>query len=686
MNIREELTKHRLLVKYSTSKTLNENVESMVDVEKEMGENILPGLIRSTGKKLLPALDDVVKFATQRGKSPIMVLDTAAQGGKRAVQSGDDLLKILKAGSIDAENLARVNIGMFKAANVSDDILKALASDIVKQKEFIKKYQSFANSQTRLKKELIKNGYSDAGSNALIAEIKSTKSFSPKPKPKPKNQPTPPPPPPVPPQYKKWFPELIEKLKKKETWKDILKWGLGIGIPAAIIYAMVVSSGEPLPSDIEEPKIDDSWAPCIKDLLKSKQGVLNTNKDGSVSVLVKSTEYPAGLMFYSNGRVYNIQTKQKGSWSCKNSQVTIQESKKISLIGLLNEQGDDIATDVNKMIDYLDFPVSYNNLVNAKTTLKKYADSGRGKEFLDLYQQSGLGKGSLGKSLKNIVVTEPKSVQARNQLSALYNQVVSGKVTNTETTNTAGLGNINITWDGNPTPPTPNPDPNPNPNPNPKYRDCSSIDINKQGIEFGCKHPIVLEIQKCIFKDNPKYQTGNFGPKTMEKVGGNLITKEFYDKTMANCGSSSNVTTSDVINAGGGNNFPGIRNKVDASRFDYLNNPSSENPTQSSTLNATNDASVASTSTNESPEEFYNRLYNDGLLTGDVAETVYSDGTRYPPTKRIKYKGPDLSAERLQQLDTILGGFSPSYRRIKQKVKGEDMKYVWLQVKTKRKK
>jgi hypothetical protein len=155
---------------------------------------------------------------------------------------------------------------------------------------------------------------------------------------------------------------------------------------------------------------------------------------------------------------------------------------------------------------------------------------------------------------------------------------------------------------------------------------------------------------------------------------------------MANCGSSSNVTTSDVINAGGGNNFPGIRNKVDASRFDYLNNPSSENPTQSSTLNATNDASVSSTSTNESPEEFYNRLYNDGLLTGDVAETVYSDGTRYPQTKRIKYKGPDLSAERLQQLDTILGGFSPSYRRIKQKVKGEDMKYVWLQVKTKRKK
>jgi hypothetical protein len=181
MNIKEELTKHNLLSNYSSNKTVKENIESltMKDNEKneEVYEAILPGLVRGSGKKLLPALEDVVKFASQRNKQPIMALDIAAQGGKRAVTSGDDLLKMLKAGSIDATNLARVNIGMFKAAGVSDDILKALASDIVKQKEFIKNYSQFAKSPSKLKAALRQKGYSEAGADALIAEIKSTKGW-----------------------------------------------------------------------------------------------------------------------------------------------------------------------------------------------------------------------------------------------------------------------------------------------------------------------------------------------------------------------------------------------------------------------------------------------------------------------------------------------------------------------------
>lgn len=181
MNIKEELSKHRLLSNYSPNKTVKENIESlkMKDNEKneEVDEQILPGLVRGSGKKLLPALEDVVKFASQRNKQPIMALDIAAQGGKRAVTSGDDLLKMLKAGSIDATNLARVNIGMFKAAGVGDDILKALASDIVKQKEFIKNYSQFAKSPSKLKAALRQKGYSEAGADALIAEIKGTKGW-----------------------------------------------------------------------------------------------------------------------------------------------------------------------------------------------------------------------------------------------------------------------------------------------------------------------------------------------------------------------------------------------------------------------------------------------------------------------------------------------------------------------------
>ena len=223
-----------------------------------------------------------------------------------------------------------------------------------------------------------------------------------------------------------------------------------------------------------------------------------------------------------------------------------------------------------------------------------------------------------------------------------------------------GLNNIDITWDSGKqddssttVPAKPG---------GSKYTDCSSYDINKQDIPLGCKSPIVREIQKCLGLE-PKYQTGNFGPITMNALGGEkTITKEIYEKIKANCGSNSsvsgNVATSDVTSVGGGYTPKGL-GKVDSSKFDYLNNPSSENSTS-----------------NESPAEFYNRLYNEGLLTGDVAKTVYGDGTSYGPTKRLKYKGPELSSNQLADLDRIIGGFG--YTRIKQKVKGEDIKYVWL--------
>lgn len=178
MNIKEELSKHRLLINYSPNKTLKENIESMTIKDGEVEENILFGLARSSGKKFIPVFDDIIKFATARGKQPIMVLDVAAQGGKRAVTTGEDLLKILKAGSIDGANLARVNIGMFKAAGVADDTLKALASDIVKQKNFIKNYSQLAKSPAKLKATLRQKGYSEAGADALIAEIKGTKGFA----------------------------------------------------------------------------------------------------------------------------------------------------------------------------------------------------------------------------------------------------------------------------------------------------------------------------------------------------------------------------------------------------------------------------------------------------------------------------------------------------------------------------
>jgi hypothetical protein len=249
MNIKEELTKHKLLSNYLPNKTIKENIESMTIKDGEVEENILPGLARSSGKKFIPVFDDIIKFATARGKQPIMVLDAAAQGGKRVVTDGADLLKMIKAGSIDATNLARVNIGMFKAAGVVDDTLKALASDIVKQKEFIKNYSQLAKSPAKLKATLRQKGYSEAGADALIAEIKGTKGWGGV---KPKTG--------VPGTKtvktssgksatftstigavkdisSKAASHLINGIKNyKWNWARVLKWAAGIGLTAAAIW------------------------------------------------------------------------------------------------------------------------------------------------------------------------------------------------------------------------------------------------------------------------------------------------------------------------------------------------------------------------------------------------------------------------------------------------------------------
>jgi hypothetical protein len=249
MNIKEELTKYKLLSNYLPNKTIKENIESMTIKDGEVEENILPGLARSSGKKFIPVFDDIIKFATARGKQPIMVLDSAAQGGKRVVTDGADLLKMIKAGSIDATNLARVNIGMFKASGVVDDTLKALASDIVKQKDFIKNYSQLAKSPAKLKAALRQKGYSEAGADALIAEIKGTKGFATKAKTatntttktvktasgktlslKPTIGA-------VGTLTRNAANALINGVRKlKWNWPRILKWGVGLGLGAAALW------------------------------------------------------------------------------------------------------------------------------------------------------------------------------------------------------------------------------------------------------------------------------------------------------------------------------------------------------------------------------------------------------------------------------------------------------------------
>lgn len=430
-----------------------------------------------------------------------------------------------------------------------------------------------------------------------------------------------------------------------------LKTILGIVGGAAILYAiyqMLNPNALVIVTDENGKDIQDggagSWAPCIQELLKSKEGQIG--RDGSV--VVKPTDFPGGLQFYNNGRVMDVAGKKMGTWKCKGTKAVIAETQKISLIGLLNEQGDaTTASDVNTMIDLLDFPVSGGDLTTAGNLLQKYVDNGKGKDFLSLYQQSGLGGGDLTKTLNYIVTTEPQSVQAKNRLKQLNAQILSGKggQSKPNTGNKTGLGGIDIIWDGQ----KKEGEKVTTPVKKSKYHDCSGKDT----FEFGCKAPKIKEIQACLGMEG-RYQTGNFGPltkKALEDAGYDVskgITVDIYNKIKAACTDNSNVRAP----------------KLDGSIEPLKTNKTPIAPVNVDNLKMPNIQPVGQGNRGES---IYNGLKNN--FNDKTLPYIFSSGGR------IKYKGDDLGDDVLGQLDQYIGTLG--YQRIKEKDKDYGVKYVW---------
>jgi hypothetical protein len=74
-----------------------------------------------------------------------------------------------------------------------------------------------------------------------------------------------------------------------------------------------------------------------------------------------------------------------------------------------------------------------------------------------------------------------------------------------------------------------------------KYTPCTSFPM-----VYGCKSDQIREVQSCLGMSQD-LQTGNFGPKTMEALGGlKELTKEKYDAIIAKCKGTNvnpNITT-----------------------------------------------------------------------------------------------------------------------------------------------
>ena len=448
------------------------------------------------------------------------------------------------------------------------------------------------------------------------------------------------------------FKRTFGKLNKR--W--LFKWGLitAATVGGGLLLFKAIFGGNSVSEDMMG--MDD----CLSDICNDDNVTVETLNGNPVVMMLKTgnPDYDAhkGLKFFTTHVVYYGDNSRNGKWACKGSEVvtTVKEEN------MLNEQGDaTTATDVNTMINLLDFPVSGSDLVEAGKLLQKYVTNGKGKEFLSLYQQSGVGGGDLNKTLKYVYTSDPSSVQAKNNLKALVNQISTGTEVKKEGdgNKNTGIGNIEITWgdEATKTPPIKT---------EPKksiYHECTSYPFI-----VSCKSPKIKEIQTCLGLEE-KYQTGNFGPitkKKLEETGYDIIsgiTEDIYNKIKANCGNVDNSNTTPRQKLP----MADIQ-KVDSSKLKTQIAPTTIIDKLPASLEAIKPADQG-----ERGKQLYD-YFNENYNNGDNPENPYI----FLQGNRLKYKGEGLDQENLDSLNKYVATLG--YTFMKQKEKDDyGFKYVW---------
>lgn len=575
------------------------------------------------------------------------------------VGNADELVNALKSQALKDQGMGDLMTGALKIKGVSDDFVQRVVPMWVEDPRFLTAWTQPTKKLT--KNGLLSKGYSSKAADEIISYSKRSKIFQDaiksggyKPKTKVKPQNTPPvPPAKVPGGWEKYKDEVLKKLKLGWKWVQILKWGTGLGISGAILWYIVDTfGGADKPSDM--PTASPSvWSTCVDNMISAGMGQGSTLDDGTEVVTIKDSTYPNGIVLYSNGTLKDLLTNKSGKWVCKEGDIEpIQESKKtFSLLDLILEQDIDytLTDDVDKIRRYLDFPVTQGGLQNAYKILKKYYDNGKGSTFLETYKDSGLGGGSLEKTMKYIVTVNATSKAIKNEIIKLIQKIREGSSQSSDSQDNTNNVNdyINITWDGDGT----------QTGGGSSYFDCEDWDINSKPYVVGCKSTKIREIQKCLGLDTD----GKFGPKTKKALMdieidvSNGITSEIYDRIIKNC--SGSVSNTDIENQ-----EPQVQQEPSAEEPQVQQEPSGEE--LQTGVEPLSFGEISFTAPQETGEQFYMRLLNGNRLFGSTDK------------RRIKYKDYPLTKTDYDKLTEFLStkGFYP----MKVKEKGDGMfKYVW---------
>jgi hypothetical protein len=480
------------------------------------------------------------------------------------------------------------------------------------------------------------------------------------------------------------------RVKKVVVNNKMLSTLTAVGLGAAALYYFYQSTDDTAVVLVDEngnPIEDTSptnWGACLSAMIADKTANIETTASGQTYAYVgPSDKYPKGLQFYSSGRIMNRATKEMGSWTCaakvnenmnkpKLNESIGQIVKRVLNERYLMEQSDaEIDKDVNKMIDFLDWPVSQSNLQNAYNLLVRYSTSPKVKEFLHYYEKSGLANTSLSTTLSMIFTKEPGSVRLKEKLIALLDQIESGTVKPTQTNtnqqqqqsprkvNIIGEqseeSDLKIVWDKDKKPDGGNTGgggTGGGGTTRRTYYDCSGVNIETTPLTYGCKDTKIGQIQAClgITSDN------KFGPNTRNKLiekghdVKNGITKAIYDKVMADCKQGSVAQT--ATSTEGGADVKYLRTPIQMKSVDLPKIPS-----------ANTSASGASASEGMTDTDYYTSLINAGLFnaTGIIGRTAYN--------------GPALEPSDKQKLDRVLDDMRYDPSNVTATDKGA--RYVW---------
>jgi hypothetical protein len=479
--------------------------------------------------------------------------------------------------------------------------------------------------------------------------------------------------------------ELLSNIKiKKMSWKQLLAWGAAIGIGGAALWYLIKENSDVIPEGTPTvpPNPKDDWGPCLNDLLALKKATIQKRPNGEISVYTPPSEkYPGGLNFYSNGRIMNPQTKEMGTWKCVAGKAQTNENASKTQMNesigqivkrvlneryLMEQSEDEMADNVEDMVDYLDVPVWGNDYSDIYDLLKKYQANGKFKQFAELYKETGFNKSdSLRGDIEAIKAIDAKPVLWKRKILDLLDQIESGNVPSTplqpnttqrrpQETIINEQNNLSIVWDkdkskvgggdnsggggGSTTRRT--------------YYDCSSVNIETTPLTYGCKDKKIGEIQGClgITVDN------KFGPNTSKALKGkghditNGITKAIYDKVKANCGQTASTQTYPDNSAALAADYA----KRNPYKMDL--GPVPELPNFKKTPDSSSSEGMTDT-------QFYNTLIKAGNFnaTGVLGRTAYN--------------GPALEPSELEKVNNVLK--TMKYYPDKLNATDTGARYVW---------